>query len=273
MACDILPPLFYTCLKKMNIVFVGSGNVASHLAKVFAAEGHHVAQIWSRDIRHACEAASAVGASATDRLDGIDLHADIYIIAVPDDRIGEGSGLMPEVEGVVLHTSGSVAMDTLKQDRCGVIWFPHTFIKGAEMKYDNLNCCYEGSSAEVVEKIEMLLEGGVAKSYKIDSEQRRWAHLASVVTNNFSHALNTLGERIMEQHGLDFAMLWPIIMETAERVKTPRLEERQTGPAARHDEKTLAAHKQMLSDNKEALKVYEVMSDLIQKFQKSSGSR
>jgi len=254
----------------MNIVFVGSGNVASHLAKVFAAKGHSIAQIWSRDIKHACETASAVGASATDRLDKIDPHADLYIIAVPDDKIGEVSEKMPPVEGVVLHTSGSVALGTLKQERCGVIWFPHTFIKGAEMKYDNLNCCYEGSTAKVVEKIEMLLEGVVAKSYRIDSKQRRWAHLASVVTNNFSHALNTLGERIMEQHGLDFAMLWPIIMETAERVKAPRLAERQTGPAARHDEKTLAAHKQMLCDDKEALKVYEVMSDLIQSFQKSS---
>lgn len=255
----------------MNIVFVGSGNVASHLARLFAAAGHQIAQVWSRDINHAREVASAVGASATDKLEAIKPLADFYIIAVPDDKIGEVSERMPAVEGVVLHTSGSVAMGALRQVRRGVIWFPHSFVKGAEMEYDNLNCCYEGSSAEVENTIEELLKGAAAKCYRLDSEQRRWAHLASVVTNNFSHALNTLGEQIMEQHGLDFAMLRPLILATAERAMEPRLAERQTGPAARHDEKTLEAHRQMLADNREALKAYEAMSELIQSFQKSSG--
>lgn len=263
--------LFITA--EMKIVFIGAGNVATHLAKAMTTAGHTIVQMWSRDIRHAAESADVVGAAAIDRLEDLYREADFYIMAVPDDHIGEISGLMPLVEGIVLHTSGSVAIDAIRQKKRGVVWFPHTFVKGTAMEYDDLQCCYEGSSSEVEMKILEMLKGVAHSTYRLDSEQRRWAHLASVVTNNFCHALNTLGEQIMNEHNMDYAMLRPLVMATAQRAMEPNLAARQTGPAARHDEKTMTAHRQMLAGMPEAQRAYEAMTELIQSFQKSAGSR
>ncbi|MBO4751153.1 MAG: DUF2520 domain-containing protein [Bacteroidales bacterium] len=257
----------------MKIVFIGAGNVATHLAKAMSAAGHSILQMWSRDIRHAAESAADTGAVAIDKLDNLDKSADFYIIAVPDDHISAISAQLPSVAGIVLHTSGSVSLDAIAHLRRGVLWFPHSFVKGTEMSYDNLQCCYEGSSAEVEAALQALLHNVARSSYRLDSTQRRWAHLASVVTNNFCHALNTLGEQIMNQHNMDFAMLRPLILSTAERAMQSDLAARQTGPAARHDEKTMQAHRQMLESMPEAQKAYVALSDLIQSFQKSSGSR
>lgn len=257
----------------MNIVFIGAGNVASHLAKAMSAAGHSILQMWSRDISHAAESAATTGAAPIDNLADLDLSADFYVIAVPDDHISSTSSLLPPVAGIVVHTSGSVPVDAIRHPRRGVLWFPHSFVKQTDMSYDNLQCCYEGSSAEVEASLMALLHGVALSTYRLDSTQRRWAHLASVVTNNFCHALNTLGEQIMNQHDMDFAMLRPLILSTAERAMQPNLATRQTGPAARHDEKTMQAHRLMLAENPEAQRAYMALSDLIQSFQKSSGSR
>lgn len=256
----------------MNIVFVGSGNVAFHLAKAFSAAGHRIVQVWSRNIDHASELALPLGATAVCRLNEVDLNADCYVIAVPDDHIAEVSSLLPPVNGIVLHTSGSTPLSALVQHRTGVIWFPHSFTKSAVMDYGSLTCCFEASSVDAEASVTVLLNGVVKRSYRLDSDQRRWAHLASVITNNFGHALNSLAERVVLRHGIDFALLQPLIIATAESAMHPGLVSRQTGPAARHDAKTIAAHRCMLSSDPDALRVYDALTALIQSSQKSSAT-
>lgn len=255
----------------MNVVFIGAGNVAWHLSNVFHSAGHCICQVWSRNIAHAEELASLHCAQAIDDMDVITADADCYVIAVPDDYIAGTSARMPEVSGIVLHTSGSVPLSALCQPRCAVVWFPHSFVKDVEMDYSSLQCCYEGSSADVEARLSALLDGVARRTYRLDSQQRRWAHLASVITNNFAHALNTLAEEIAISHGIDFAMLYPLIVATAESAKFPGLASRQTGPAARNDTATLAAHRSMLASNPGALRVYDDMTALVQSFQKSDG--
>lgn len=268
----VVSPHIYLPHPIVNIVFLGAGNVACHLSPLFAARGHRIGQVWSRNIEHATELSAATGANPICRIDDIDRDADCYIIAIPDDHIARLSSQLPPVEGMVLHTSGSVPLSALGRLQSGVIWFPHSFVKGAKMDYSQLHCCYEGSSADVEGKIEELLDGVAQKTYRLASEERRWAHLASVMTNNFAHALNTLAEQTAASHGFDFGILLPLIKSTAENAATPNLALRQTGPAARHDVKTLDSHRRMLFRNPEALRVYNVMTELIQSLQKPSGA-
>lgn len=254
----------------MEIVLIGAGNVAYHLSKFFSLSGHKVKQVWSRNIDHAIQTANCVGAEGVCHIEEIDCDADCYVIAVPDDHIGEMSAQLPQVKGVVLHTSGSIGLTTLVQKRCGVVWFPHSFVEGKEMDYGMMNCCYECSTDDVEATMLELLRG--VHTYRLDSEQRRWAHLASVFANNFGHAMNCLAERIATEHGIDFSLLYPLIRSTAESAMQPDLSDRQTGPAARNDTKTLAAHQAMLSTIPEALEVYSTMTRLIQSSKKPSGN-
>lgn len=255
----------------MNIVVIGSGNVGSHLSRLFAAAGHQIRQVWSRDVRHASDVAEAVGAVPLCRFADIDRTADIYIIAVPDDHIAGVSLQLPVLDGIVVHTSGSTDISALCQRRRGVMWFLHSFVKDVPMDCKPLHCCYEGSSSDVDETIKNLL-CEVAIAYRLDGEQRRWAHLASVLTNNFGNALNALAEQICMTQGIDFAMLQPLIASTAASAAAGGIVARQTGPAARHDQKTIDTQLSMLAGIPAAQRVYEAMTELIQSFQKSSAN-
>ena len=257
----------------MNLVFIGSGNVAFHLSRAFSAAGHRIVQVWSRNIAHALELAEPLGAVAVSSLADIDTAADGYVIAVPDDYIASVSSALPATDGLVLHTSGSTPLSAISQPKAGVIWFPHSFVKSVPMDYGSFCCCFEASSPEVEDAVKGLLCGVAKTTFRLDSNQRRWAHLVSVMTNNFGHALNALAEQISVRHGIDFAMLQPLIMATACNASRPGLASRQTGPAARGDSKTIASHRDMLAPYPEALCVYDAMTALIQSSQKSVGNR
>ena len=71
----------------MNIVLLGSGNVATHLGKAFSNAGHTILQVWSRNFSHAQELADQVKAEAIDKLSQLNLGGDLYIVSVVDDAI------------------------------------------------------------------------------------------------------------------------------------------------------------------------------------------
>ena len=56
----------------VRIVLLGSGNVATHLAKVLAP---NIVQIWSRNPRHAETLAHDIGAEAVENINDITLEA------------------------------------------------------------------------------------------------------------------------------------------------------------------------------------------------------
>ena len=68
---------------------------------------------------------------------------------------------------------------------------------------------------------------------------------------------------LLQQHDLDFNLLRPLILETAEKVQEHLPADVQTGPAIRNDEKTMVAHLQLLAGNPDLQRVYEQLSHLI----------
>jgi len=64
---------------------------------------------------------------------------------------------------------------------------------------------------------------------------------------------------------MDFSLLRPLILETAEKVQVIAPFGAQTGPALRRDEKTLAAHLDLLEGQPELQNIYQTLSDSIKK--------
>lgn len=256
----------------MNIVMIGSGNVATHLSTAMYKAGHRIEQVWSRNASHARDLANEVEANAIDDLRTVCSSADYYIIAVPDDAISSIAGSLPHINGIVIHTSGSVSIEVLKQTNTdhGVLWFPHSFVKNAKMDYSSLNCCVESSSPKTGDKISELVKSFAGHIYHINSQQRRWAHLSSVMANNFTHALNAMTEEMMNAHNLDFQIIRPLILETAMTAQQDHLSNYQTGPAIRGDIKTIESHRALLANTPEVLNVYNALTALIQERSKSS---
>ena len=71
----------------MRITIIGSGNVATHLAAAFKNAGHHIVQVYSRDMQNASLLAYHVKAEAIDNLEQINPETDLFVIAVKDDAI------------------------------------------------------------------------------------------------------------------------------------------------------------------------------------------
>lgn len=249
-----------------TITIIGSGNVATHLAKALHAAGHQIVQIWSREYDHAEALANQVFAEPIDRLNLLYPTADVYILAVTDDALFDLALDLRLRDALVLHTAGSVSLRVLQpiSRKNGVIWSPQTFIRDIPMDYSQLPFCIEGSSPEVEDAIRDLLQPVSTHIFRVDTDQRQWLHLAAVMTNNFGNAINALAQDILQQHNIPFEILHPLITMTAEKIKQGGLWQQQTGPARRRDQKTIDNQRRLIADNEQLLKIYDLLTETIQ---------
>lgn len=262
----------------MKIVFLGSGNVATHLALAFKQAGQQVSQVWSRNLSHALELAGKVNdhnqlslagkfrVAAINDLSVLDRSADLYLISIKDEAIRE---LVPELEGlkgVVAHTSGATAIDVLKRMQAYGVFYPlQTFSKHKALDLSTTPMCLEAGSAETMNVLQQAAKMISTAIYPVDSEHRKVLHLAAVFACNFSNHLYQMGYSILKQHDLDFALLKPLIIETALKVQEGLPYEVQTGPAIRNDEATMEKHLTLLNDRPELQDIYTILSDSIKK--------
>ena len=74
-----------------------------------------------------------------------------------------------------------------------------------------------------------------------------------------------ISESLLKENDLDFELLKPLLGETIEKLNELSPAEAQTGPAIRHDKRTLNAHIEMLKNHPEYQNIYQLLSDQIQK--------
>src|SRR5690349_6915651 len=108
----------------MDIVIIGSGNVAAVLGRKFKAAGHHILQVIGRNAKAASELAYEWETKSANYLSLVNKHAEVYIIAVADDAINSVAAELKLKDKVVAHTAGSVSKDVLKNvsDHYGVFY-------------------------------------------------------------------------------------------------------------------------------------------------------
>lgn len=249
-----------------TVTVIGSGNVATHLSWALLAAGYKISQVLSRNKGHALRLASQVGAQPLDRVSELDPHSDVYLLAVNDDALYDLAAQLRLPEGLVVHTSGSTPASVLApiSPTYGVVWSPQTFVRDIPMQYSHLPLCIEGNSSYTVEAIEALFSPVSDNLHRLNWEQRRWAHLAAVVVNNFGNAINALAQEITTQHGIDFSILRPLMEGTLHKADHGSLWPQQTGPARRHDQKTLDAQRALLANDEQLLQLYDLMTEIIQ---------
>jgi predicted short-subunit dehydrogenase-like oxidoreductase (DUF2520 family) len=250
----------------MKIVILGSGNVATHLALAFKQADQTISQVWSRSMVHAEELAIQVGANAIDDLAAVNLTADFYLVSVKDEAIAAIADHLKDVSGIVVHTSGSTPIEVLNSSKSYGVFYPlQTFSKHKALDLSGAPICLEANSEEVMRILKQAAAFISTSSYEVDSEQRKTLHLAAVFACNFTNHLYHICYSILEKHGLDFALLKPLIMETALKVQDAVPFEVQTGPAVRGDETTMARHLGLLNEQPELQNIYKTLSNSIKK--------
>ena len=68
----------------MQVVIIGSGNVASVLGRLCKQRGHEIVQVISRNAAHAKLLADELGCSYADYNEKLNDSAGLYILAVAD---------------------------------------------------------------------------------------------------------------------------------------------------------------------------------------------
>lgn len=251
----------------MKIVFIGAGNVATHLAIAFKAMGADILQVWSNDNKNAQILAALTKAAPVNSWDELDLSADCYIIAVKDDAIARVAARLTAVKGIVVHTSGATSIDVLSGAGTGhgVLYPLQTFSRTKSVDLKKVPLCIEGDRTETLEKISAIAHLLSQQVSEVSSEQRKILHLAAVFACNFSNHLYHISSQLLEQHNLKFDLLKPLILETAQKVQSAPPAEVQTGPAVRNDQDTMHKHLDLLKANPDWQEIYQLLSDSIKK--------
>ena len=249
----------------MNIVLLGSGKVATQIGKALHNAGIPVAQVYSPTLEHAQTLAMQVHAKAISELAELTKNADVYIISVKDDAI---LGLVDQLDlgdKIVLHTSGSTAMDVLKSasTNYGVLYPLQTFSFDKTVDFSQVPIAVEASSPEIAKQLEALAHKLSPKIIQMTSEQRLVLHISAVFACNFSNHLYAIAEQLLESKGISFDHLRPLIAETAAKVQQALPSEVQTGPAIRKDEKILQKHLDFLKEQPQLQEIYRLLSQSI----------
>ncbi len=229
----------------MRVVIVGSGGVAEGLLRNINPKV--LIQLHGRNKPRVKELSSSIGINYSDELQA----ADLYILAVSDDKVPSVAATYPFADGaIVVHTAGSVPMSALQGavDRnptisIGVLYPMQSFTRGRDIKLQNVPLFIEGDTLETLTIVEQFAQSLSQRVFEVSSEQRRKLHLAAVFACNFTNAMFTASSDIMGHAGVSFDLYEPLINETiAKAIESNNPRASQTGPAKRGDLSTMASH-------------------------------
>ena len=233
----------------MNILVIGTGNVAFSLVPALKNAGHNVTNSPSR------------GEIQVPPL------TEVCIICTADKGI-EPVVKSLKTKNIIVHTSGSTDLEVLKKhsEKCGVIYPVQTFTKGKNVDFKNVPLLIEASDNDtfiIIQKLAASLSNDVRK---MSSEQRKFLHLAAVFACNFTNHFFAVSKLLTESNGVDFNLLKPLINETVRKAENADPKECQSGPAVRNDQEILNLHLKMLENYDTLKKIYTFVSRSITEF-------
>jgi predicted short-subunit dehydrogenase-like oxidoreductase (DUF2520 family) len=250
----------------MDIVIIGSGNVAAVLGRKFRAAAHQIIQVVGRNAAAASALAYEWNTVSTNYMSAINRNAEVYIIAVTDDAIPEVVKELKLPGKVVAHTAASVSKEILKNvsEHYGV-FYPLQSLRKDMKNLPDTPVFFDGSDDFTKKKLETLAYSVlVEKVAEAGDDARLKLHTAAVIVSNFTNHLYALAEEYCKKEGLDFRQLLPLIEETALRIKEISPKQAQTGPAIRFDTETIQKHLELLKNHPQLKNIYLLMTESIQ---------
>lgn len=217
----------------LRVSFIGSGNVATRMAARLQEIGAEIVQMCSRSKVPIEE----LNPNA----------ADLIIVAVSDDAIKPVLDAVKSAGNALwVHTAGSVGIEVFdpeKFPRHGILYPLQTMLKDKELDWARVPLLIEGH--EDIEAIARRMSPMVAR---LDSAARRQLHAAAVMCCNMVMFLWYRSQQIVENAGLDYELLKPLMKMTLERAMEIGPATAMTGPAKRGDIHTIKKHIASLPD-------------------------
>ncbi len=247
-----------------NVVILGAGSVATHLALALDMHGYRIKQIYSRTTGSAEMLSLKTNSEFITNVEQLDKDADLYIIALRDSVV-ECLIRKLFVNGIVVHTSGTLPMSVLENmsTRYGVFYPLQTFSKSRPIRFDHIPVCLEASDEPALKAIRQVAENLSDQIYEINSEQRQFIHLAAVFSCNFSNFMYVAAAEVLKSRNISFDILVPLIREFFDKVTMMEPWDAQTGPAIREDKGTIKKQLELLDKFPEYKEIYRQITDKI----------
>ncbi len=265
-----------------KIAFIGTGNVAWHLAHAISKNGYPITEIYSRNIENATDLASHFADTVPiNHLDFSKSEAEIFFVAVSDDALDSVlHQLKVPPHAAVAHTSGTQPLAIIPHPQAAVFYPLQTFSKQKVVDFQAIPICLEAKNSDTLAILKKVANIISKRVYEFSSQERQLLHLAAVFSCNFSNFLFTISKNILEKspQTIPFDILQPLISETVQKAFDISPENAQTGPARRADnsviKRQLALLDVLFGENTDIMnkgedawkKIYELFSEQIKHY-------
>lgn len=254
--------------KNTEVSFIGSGNLAWHLAPALDNTDFPVREVYSRNPSHAAALVERLyQAEVKASLDFSTSSSRIFIIAISDDALEDvvQEIILPE-DSVLIHTAGSQPLMVLgyaATQNLGVFYPLQTFSKDKTVEFTDVPVFIEGANPATEKMLRAMGSALSSTVIPIDSYERKALHVAAIFASNFTNHMLLVAQDIMKENSLIYDWLKPLIAEMINKSLSIGPENAQTGPARRGDLEILDKHLEFLQDNPPAAELYKVISQSI----------
>ncbi len=243
---------------KPDIAIVGCGKVGTSLAFFLAKAGYRISGLFSKTRASAENSSRLIGGPEPSETSWAATQtADLVLVTTPDDAIAGACLLIANHKGfnkraAVLHCSGALPSTILSPaGTCGAFTGSmHPLQSFAAARTDinpfqGINMAVEGDR-QAVEMATMLAQDLGSHVHTIKTEGKTLYHAAAVAASNYLVTILDLALKMLKTAGIDeadgFTILRPLIDGTLNNIEKVGIPEALTGPIARGDVDTVAAH-------------------------------
>ena len=258
----------------MTISFVGAGALGSGLARQLHVEGFAIEEIVARTSaaskRRAAVVAGEVEAEVV-TVESAKLACDVLWLAVPDEAVEDVAQALARrarLPRVVLHASGAMSSRALgaleaRGVHTGSAHPMMTFVAGEPPSLRGAWFAVEGNAAAVRAARQMARKLG-ANSFTIAEESKTLYHAFGAMLSPMLATELEAAEQIGLRAGISRKdvrrIMEPIVLRTARNVLRQGAGKSFSGPLARGDVRTVAAHLETLGATPEAA-VYQALME------------
>ena len=242
-----------------SIVFIGAGNVATHLANELSKH-LSIKGILSKNDVSAKLLAEKLQTNFISNINEIP-SCDLVLICTNDGSIASIEDELPEHFNVA-YTSGSIELNfQTKRKNYGVFYPLQTFSKDRKIDLSIVPFLIEATNDSFQESLFELAQTVSNSVSLVSSFERKHLHVSAVFINNFTNHLAEIAQEYTIQQNLKWEYLLPLIQETTAKIIEIGPKNAQTGPAKRNDQIVINEHLSMLDGFPK--EIYKLLSESI----------
>jgi predicted short-subunit dehydrogenase-like oxidoreductase (DUF2520 family) len=253
-----------------SLSLVGPGRAGSAFARSWLAAGGSLTEVIARDPAPAREAAERLGGGTPRAVAGPHADCEILVLAVPDDVIAAAArSLAGRLRcRAAFHLSGALAASALESFRpsgasLGSLHPLRVFTGSPDESWNGAFVATEGD-AEALRVGEQVVSAVGARAHRITAKAKPLYHAAAALAAGGTVAVISLATRAWAQAGIPEDAGRPALAALAESAAAAAVSrefsQAFTGPIARRDRVTLAAHRDALAGRADVLEVYSLLA-------------